>query len=172
MSQDFGLHLGAPSLYVNICWILVFFFFFLLARFEVIAAASSSGLWRHVGLQILTWRFGAACWVHVPCLSGELCNFVGLLPNRLLVMSRKTLICKVSLENTVCVFCDVKTTLCLKNTSVFDLVSTTKPLSDFCEIRYRSSWQKVVQEAWMLLNRNIDGHTLLELERRHHEMLE
>jgi len=141
MSQDFVLHLNAPSLYVNICWI---FFFYIVwhGRFEVIAAASSSGLWRHVDLHILTRCFGAACCLHVPSLSGELCNFVGLLANRLLVMSRKTLICTVSLENTACVLCDVKTTMCLKNTSVCDPVSTINPLSDFHEIRYRSSWQK------------------------------
>ena len=142
MIQDFVLHLGAASLYVNIYWFLVFFCIVWLARFEVIAVASSSGLWRRVDLKILTWRFGVACCLHVPGLSGEVCSFVGLLANRLLVMSRKTLTCTVSLENTACVLCDVKTTMCLKNTSVCDLVSTTKPLSDFREIRYRSSWQK------------------------------
>jgi len=120
---------------------IIFFYIVWHARLEVFAAASSSGLWLHVDLQILTWCFGAACCLHVPSLSGELCNFVGLLANRLLVMSRKTLICTVSLENTACVLCDVKTTLCLKNTSVCDLVSTIKPLSDF-HVRYRSSWQK------------------------------
>jgi hypothetical protein len=107
-------------------------------RFEVIAAASSSGLWRRVDLQILTWRFGAACCLHVPGLSGELCNFVSLLTSRLLVMSWKTLLWTVSLENTACVLFDVNTTPYLKKTSVCDLVSTTKPLSDFREVGYRS----------------------------------
>ena len=96
-----------PSFGCSIVWckyLLNFSYFYTVsvARFEVIAAVSSSGLWRHFYFQILTWHFGGACCLHVPGLSGDLCNFVGLFANRLRVMSRKTYLYSFSRKHCRC----------------------------------------------------------------------